>query len=84
MGWSNGARFSAMYGLKRFHSATPGGNRVAAVANYSGGDPYEDITLNRTPSCKVKNYPKSMLPILMISRTCDGLLCNEDIIKKSF
>lgn len=81
MGWSNGARFTAFYGLIRHHKPTPEGNRIAAVANFSGGDPFENIQEGFAPSCKLKDYPKSKLPLYMISRTCDGVACNESQAK---
>lgn len=77
MGWSNGARFTAFYGLTRHQKPTSAGNRIAAVANFSGGDPYKNIQQNYIPSCEIKKYPVSKLPLYMISRTCDGVACNE-------
>ncbi len=77
IGWSNGARFSAFYGIMRHHQRTVGGNLVAAIANYSGGDPFENISLAQEPSCKSEYYPSSKLPLFMISRSCDAIACNE-------
>jgi hypothetical protein len=74
MGWSNGARFSALYAIARHDRPTPGGNRIAAVSNYSGGDPYAsfDYTL---PQCALSNLPRSSVPYFMISRQCDLIAC---------
>ncbi len=77
-GWSNGARFAAVYGLLRHEQPTPGGNRVASVATYSGGDPYEDIAFDRSPSCAMQPRPRSSLPFMLVSRDCDGVGCDED------
>jgi poly(3-hydroxybutyrate) depolymerase len=79
MGWSNGARFAGMYGISRYEEGTlVGGHPIAAVANYSGGDPYENIQLGYEPSCKQDPYPSSTVPFLLVSRSCDGVACNED------
>ena len=77
MGWSNGGRFAAMYGIGRHETPTPGGNRVAAVALYSSGDPFENVIHGYFPSCVQDPYPTSNVPIHLISRTCDGVACNE-------
>jgi len=76
-GWSNGARFATFYGMARHEAATAGGNRVAAVAVYSGGDPYENITATQTPSCKADPYPASTLPFFDITRNCDLIACDQ-------
>jgi dienelactone hydrolase len=78
MGWSNGARFAAMYAIARHDTPTPGGNYVAAVANYSGGDPFENVSDGFEPSCKLNPYPTSTLPLFMVSRSCDGVACDEN------
>lgn len=77
MGWSNGGRFAALYGIARYSTTTPGGNNVAAAAVYSGGDPFENIRLGYQPSCKLAVYPSAALPYYLLSRSCDGLMCNE-------
>jgi poly(3-hydroxybutyrate) depolymerase len=76
-GWSNGARFAALYGIARHDTPTPGGNRIAAVANYSGGDPFSNGHHGQVPSCQQAVYPTSAVPFLLISRTCDAIACNE-------
>lgn len=78
MGWSNGARFAAMYGIARHSTPSPSGNRVAAVAIYSGGDPFANVGHEIEPSCELETYPTADLPLLMISRTCDAVACNEE------
>ncbi len=77
MGWSNGAFFSQMYGIARHRRATPGGNHVAAVAVFSGADPFANIRQGETPSCQLDPYPLSDLPIMIVSRACDIVACNE-------
>jgi dienelactone hydrolase len=76
-GHSNGARFASMYAIARHETASAGGNRVAAAAVYSGGDPFENIREGWTPSCRADPYPTSTLPHFLISRTCDGVACSE-------
>ena len=78
MGWSNGGRFAAFYGIARHDTPTPGGNRVAAVAMYSSGDPFENIAHGHEPSCKQDPYPKSQVPMVYISRSCDVVACNQE------
>lgn len=75
MGWSNGARFTIFYGIARHETATPGGNRVAAVANYSGGDPFAPPTFD-DPTCQASPYPTSEIPYYLVSRACDAIACN--------
>jgi hypothetical protein len=75
MGWSNGARFSALYSISRHEQMTPGGNHVAAVANYSGGNPYASFDYDR-PECALYELPKSSIPFFMISRQCDLVACD--------
>ncbi|HLE12990.1 MAG: hypothetical protein A2504_17755 [Bdellovibrionales bacterium RIFOXYD12_FULL_39_22] len=77
-GWSNGARFATFYGISRHQTATAGGNKVAAVAVYSGGDPYENIATEQSPSCKQNPYPQTQLPFLVITRNCDAITCNQE------
>lgn len=78
MGWSNGARFAALYGIARHETPSPGGNRVAAVANYSGGDTFENIRFGYKPSCQQQPYPRSAIPLMMVSRSCDAVACDEE------
>jgi hypothetical protein len=75
MGWSNGARFSALYSISRHEQSTPGGNRIAAVANYSGGNPYTSFDYTM-PECALSNLPRSSIPYFMISRRCDIVACD--------
>ncbi len=77
MGWSNGARFAGMYGIERHVNGTAMGSRIAAVANYSGGDPYENTTHDQMPSCKLATYPSSPVPFMLVSRTCDIIACDQ-------
>jgi predicted esterase len=78
MGWSNGARFAAMYGIGRYTTPTTAGNRVAAVANYSGGDPFENTNAFQEPSCKLAHYPRASIPFMIISRVCDIIACDAE------
>jgi len=75
-GWSNGARFAALYGIARHATPTPNGNRVAAVVNYSGGDPFSNGYQGQVPSCQQAIYPTADVPLMMISRTCDSVACD--------
>ncbi len=83
-GWSNGARFAAMYAIARQNSPTPGipeeniagGNQIAAVVNYSGGDPFMNTTTTEMPTCQLATYPTSDVPIMMFSRNCDVVACS--------
>jgi len=77
MGWSNGAFFSQMYGIARHRRATPGGNHVAAVAVFSGADPFANIRQGQAPSCQLDPYPFSDLPIMIVSRSCDLVACDQ-------
>ncbi len=78
MGWSNGLFFSQMYGIARHRRATPGGNHVAAVAGFSGANPFANIRQDMEPSCELDPYPRSDLPILIVSRACDVVACNQE------
>lgn len=78
MGWSNGAMFGQMYAIARYATATPGGNKVAAAAVYSGGDPFHQINAGESPSCQLDPYPTSSVPIFIVRRFCDAALaCNS-------
>ncbi len=75
MGWSNGGRFSVFYGIARHGTSTPGGNHVAAVANFSAGDPFGPPTVGDL-DCQAAPYPTAALPYYLISRTCDAIACD--------
>jgi pimeloyl-ACP methyl ester carboxylesterase len=77
MGWSNGGRFASLYAIARHDAETPSGNRVAAFANYTSGDPFENITATQEPSCKLAEYPTTTVPAMIMSRSCDIVACNE-------
>lgn len=77
-GWSNGARFAQAYAIARHETPTPGGNRVAAAAVYSGADPFNNTTTTQVPSCQLDPYPRSAVPILIISGWCDQMPCDAD------
>lgn len=76
MGHSNGGRFTALYGLARHLTPTPGGNRVAAVANYSAGDPFATHD-PASPECAMVAPPRVGLPIQIVSRDCDEVACDS-------
>lgn len=76
-GWSNGGFFGQMYGIARHAAPTPGGNRVAAVAVFSAADPFHNINHGQNPSCQLDPYPRSALPIFLVSRACDVVACDE-------
>jgi len=72
-GWSNGCQTSQYYGITRNNLPTFGGNRVRAVASYSGADPYGPIAGD--VNCAVTQYPTSNLPIYSVGRDCDLVAC---------
>jgi hypothetical protein len=80
MGWSNGAFFGQLYSVARHDTATPGGARVAAASVFAAGDPFQDIARDpfsdqpwgHIPTCRLKTYPASDVPILIVYRTCDA------------
>lgn len=76
-GWSNGGRFAQAYAIARHEQPSPGGNRVAAAAVYSGADPFHNTQVGQTPSCQLAPYPKSSVPILIVSGWCDLMPCND-------
>jgi dienelactone hydrolase len=83
-GWSNGAFFAQMYGILRHAIPTPGGTRVAAVAAYAGGDPYENLNNTETPSCAESVLPTSDLPIYAIHRDCDSAVACDSAQQTKF
>ncbi|MBK7582539.1 MAG: hypothetical protein IPI67_20370 [Myxococcales bacterium] len=76
-GWSNGGRFAQSYAIARHAQPSPGGNRVAAAAVYSGADPFHDPKVGQTPSCQLSPYPKSTVPIFIVSGWCDLMPCDD-------
>lgn len=76
MGWSEGEMLSALYGLTRYDTPTPGGHRVAAMASYSGSNPF-NRALDDNERCVRQSVELSALPIYLVSRSCDGAACNE-------
>jgi hypothetical protein len=83
MGWSDGARFSSFYSISRHELSTPGGNHIAAVANYSGGNPYASFDYTK-PDCELSDIPKSSIPYYIISRQCDLVACDAKTDLKIF
>jgi dienelactone hydrolase len=75
-GWSNGGFFSQMYGIARHDVASPGGHRVAAVSVFTAADPFHNINDVQVPSCQIDPYPRSALPIMVTSRSCDLVACD--------
>ena len=78
MGWSNGGFFSQMYAIARNVTPTPGGNRVAAAVAFTAADPFHNTREDQSPSCRLEPYPSSSVPILLISRSCDIVACDEE------
>jgi predicted esterase len=76
VGWSNGGRFAQLVAIARHEVATPGGNRVASAAIYSGADPFNNTGADRVPSCALDPYPTSAVPIFLVGRSCDLLPCD--------
>ena len=77
MGWSNGGFFGQMYAIARHATPTPGGNRVAAVVPYTAADPFHNTSRDQVPSYQLDPYPTSTVPILLVSRSCDIVACNQ-------
>jgi hypothetical protein len=77
-GISNGGFFSQFYATARHSNPTPGGNKVAATTPYSAADPFQSPDFDQQPSCQLNPYPKSNVPISLISRNCDLIACSED------
>jgi pimeloyl-ACP methyl ester carboxylesterase len=78
MGWSNGGFFSQMYAIARHTRLTPGGNRVAAAVAFTAADPFHNTREDQWPSCQLDPYPTSTVPILLVSRSCDIVACDEE------
>ncbi|MBI3202825.1 MAG: hypothetical protein HYZ29_14900 [Myxococcales bacterium] len=76
-GWSNGGRFAQAYAIARHEKPSPGGNRVAAAAVYSGADPFHNTQSSQSPSCQLSPYPTSSVPILIVSGWCDVMPCDD-------
>jgi dienelactone hydrolase len=76
MGWSNGGFFSQMYAVARHVTPTPGGNRIAAAVAFTAADPFHNVRADQSPSCQLEPYPRSEVPILLISRACDVVACD--------
>jgi poly(3-hydroxybutyrate) depolymerase len=76
-GWSNGGRFAQLYAIARHERATPSGHRVAAVAVYSAGDPFNQTPDLPDPSCALNPYPRSTVPLMIVSRACDLFPCSD-------
>jgi len=73
-GWSNGCYMSQYYGILRNNAPTMGGNRVRAVASYSGENPFGAVAGDI--NCAYTSYPSSDLPIYVIGRDCDLVNCS--------
>ena len=81
MGWSNGAMLSHLYSIARHVTATPGGNRIAASAVFSGGDPFDEIdrASGAGQACRLNPYPLSDIPQFIVRRNCDAALACNDV-----
>lgn len=66
---------SVLYGLERYETPTPGGNRVAAVALFSATSPFDRL-MGEDERCAREVLPTSPLPIFGVSRTCDAVPCD--------
>ena len=43
-----------------------------------GGDPFENLSEDESPSCKLTRYPTSRVPLMVVHRACDALVaCDE-------
>uniref|UniRef100_A0A0G4GFR8 Phospholipase/carboxylesterase/thioesterase domain-containing protein n=1 Tax=Chromera velia CCMP2878 TaxID=1169474 RepID=A0A0G4GFR8_9ALVE len=72
-GWSNGCIFSMAYGIVRYTTPTPAGNRVAAIAGFSGVDPFTAVGIDI--GCILAEYPKPNPPLMLVSKDCDVIPC---------
>ncbi len=81
-GISSGGFFSQLYGLARHKTPTAGGNRVAAVAPYSSGDPFGKTDFEHSDSCRTTSIPSSAVPTFTISRSCDLMACDEEQLNR--
>jgi pimeloyl-ACP methyl ester carboxylesterase len=84
VGWSNGATFAQMYAIARHERSTPGGHRVAAAAGYAGGDPFENLSDEQSPSCALQHYPTSQVPLMVVHRACDALAACDETQRRLF
>ena len=79
-GWSNGAMFSHLYSIARHTVTTPSGNKIAASATFSGGDPFDEIDIDggNGSECRLNPYPQADVPQFIVRRNCDAALaCND-------
>ncbi|MCC7000057.1 MAG: alpha/beta fold hydrolase [Deltaproteobacteria bacterium] len=77
LGWSNGAFFSQAYGLARHTTATPGGNRVAAVVAFDGANPFAAPRATAMfDGCAFDPLPQVALPVMLIHRACSIIPCD--------
>ena len=75
-GWSNGGFMAQLYAIARHETATPGGHRVAAAAVFSAADPFHHVVAV-DDTCRLDPYPPSNVPIMLVSRACDIVACDE-------
>jgi len=75
-GWSNGAFFGQLYSIARHTTATPGGNKVAAVAVFDGANPFVRPNDNDA-GCDYRVLPKAALPVMLVHRACSIVPCDE-------
>lgn len=77
IGWSEGAKFSQLYGMIREHHPSPYGNKIAKVVAFSGSSPFHRSYENQRQCQPIFNF-KSQLPILLVGHSCDVLACSEE------
>ena len=77
MGWSNGGFFGQLYAIARHTTPTPGGHRVAAAVPYTAADPFNNTSRDQIPSYQLNPYPTSTVPIMLVSRSCDIVACDQ-------
>ena len=77
VGWSSGGLFAQMVSIARHDTPTGIGYRIAAGASYSAADPFHEAALEESPSCRLDPYPTSTVPLILVSRACDVVACND-------
>ena len=75
VGWSNGGLFAQMYAIARHDQPTPAGHRVAAGVAFTAADPFH-MPRQEAPQCQLDPYPRSQVPLFLVSRACDFIACD--------
>eukprot|EP01102_Stenamoeba_stenopodia_P006677 TRINITY_DN1852_c0_g1_i1.p1 TRINITY_DN1852_c0_g1~~TRINITY_DN1852_c0_g1_i1.p1 ORF type:complete len:351 (+),score=57.79 TRINITY_DN1852_c0_g1_i1:190-1242(+) len=78
MGWSNGAYTALQYSISRSGSvgSTPNGHKIAALAVYSGSDPFLPTKGSAIGKCTIPYPTSTNVPIYIIGKDCDIVPCS--------